>query len=340
MSVGIGEKLACSSVDISPEAMGFLEIQETGATDSVKCWRNPHSKRLEGSAIEGIGLFATTDIPVGGLIAIKPGHMVDRQAIRENPGLIRGSHQQIGPNLFLAGLTTEEVDENLVGYNHSCDPNARIMVLEGEPYAFLVARRNIPGPDTGETRGEEITVDYSTSHMTDSHIIFPCRCGSPDCRGIIQPAWDWEDPRFQSRYEGEFPFYIQDRVDRLSRLSGEELKAEQRVNITMKSANIIAVLNRLIQEDRAKVEAVMDAYPATFRPIVGKLVGRVLKRTELGQEIEDFEGYRLEYAKLFARACSLGNIEEMGIDRTDPSTVEDHIEEVVGFAEKLDYTFN
>jgi SET domain-containing protein len=62
--------------------------------------------------------------------------------------------------------------------NHSCSPNSEVD-SSWDPMAQVMttwwrAIRDI-------AVGEEITYDYAFS----AHLAIPCRCGSPDCRGLI-----------------------------------------------------------------------------------------------------------------------------------------------------------
>ncbi len=73
---------------------------------------------------------------------------------------------QIGPGRYL------DLEPPGVFTNHSCQPNAGI---RGD--VFLVALRDLRA-------GEEIRFDYSTT-MDEDHWTLECRCGSPNCRGLI-----------------------------------------------------------------------------------------------------------------------------------------------------------
>jgi SET domain-containing protein len=57
--------------------------------------------------------------------------------------------------------------------NHSCQPNARLVIRDGRVEFY--ARRAIDA-------GEEITVDYGDTHHEGR---LPCRCGAPGCRGAL-----------------------------------------------------------------------------------------------------------------------------------------------------------
>ncbi|KAJ0407783.1 hypothetical protein ATCC90586_003285 [Pythium insidiosum] len=64
--------------------------------------------------------------------------------------------------------------------NHSCDPNARLVVSENSPEVGFVAAKPIK-------EGQYVTFDYSTSEW-DMDEKFECRCGSSKCRGHIGGA--------------------------------------------------------------------------------------------------------------------------------------------------------
>ena len=57
--------------------------------------------------------------------------------------------------------------------NHSCSPNARIQVEDGEISFFALL-------DLGA--GDEITVDYGLTHHEGR---LACRCRAPGCRGSL-----------------------------------------------------------------------------------------------------------------------------------------------------------
>lgn len=201
------EQLKAQNPDLvfSAAVLDFLKQFEAGQTDGISCWRDESLERRQGSNIQGVGLFSNADIDPNHVIAIKPGHVVTEEIIRENAEVIKGTHQQIGPNSFLAGLTAEEADKNLVGYNHSCDPNAKVVLMEGLPLAFLVSKKPIE-------KGAEITTDYSVTFTSDTQEMSACKCGSINCRGHIQPNEDWKNERFQREHFDDFPYYIREMI--------------------------------------------------------------------------------------------------------------------------------
>jgi hypothetical protein len=112
---------------LPPDALPALDKIERGETDSVSSWHSSAIERPDLGPMERRGLFALEDIPENKLIAIKR-------------------------RCDLSDLTQEEVLKNLVGYNHSDDPNARIILPEGVSLEYVVTSRSIAA-------GEEVTVD-------------------------------------------------------------------------------------------------------------------------------------------------------------------------------------
>lgn len=318
---------------VEPAATAFLAAIETGKTDGISCWRSAEAERRDGSEIEGIGLFATQDIPANTLIAIKQGRVVDGITIKDNAEAINGSHQQIGPNQFLAGITREEADKNLVGYNHSCDPNAKVVLLPGVDLSFLVSRKDIQA-------GDEITADYSASQMSDTHRMFMCQCGSEDCRGIIQPGWDWQDPDFQARYPGEFPDYEQREIDDYNALSPERKQARERsLDGVLKLADMVALSKREIDSIEVPLAEVLAQGPPLLRPIIRKIFFNNM--TKAGRNLRGMHELHNRAVNYFAVLCPFANIDDAGVDRQHPETMSpEQREEVVEFALNMDKHFN
>src|SRR6195256_7012044 len=82
------------------------------------------------SKIHGRGLFTTADIAKGEVVAIKGGHIVDRETLRREITPKLGPVEiQIGDDLFIAPVTAEERELSMLYSNHSCDAN---LGLRGE----------------------------------------------------------------------------------------------------------------------------------------------------------------------------------------------------------------
>ncbi len=160
---------------------------------SLESWRAPSVERREGG-IEGVGLFATENIGEGELLAIRGGQLIDGETLRSNMSIIRGTHHQVAPDLFMAGLTPEDAKNSLVGINHRCDPNA---FVDGQ-----ITVRSMRAIE----EGEEVTLDYATTYCTETQS-FDCQCGSDECRGRVGPADAW-DSDLRKKYDGYFADFL------------------------------------------------------------------------------------------------------------------------------------
>ncbi|HEY4963466.1 MAG TPA: SET domain-containing protein-lysine N-methyltransferase [Candidatus Saccharimonadales bacterium] len=299
----------------SAEFMQFIMDVDQTIADGVTSWRRDGVERRDGSEIEGQGLFTTIDIEQHEILAVKGGRVVNEAEVRKltAEGTLHGSQQQIGLDLFLVGLTEAEEDKNMIGYNHSCSPNAFFtwslnnMSMFGT--AFLVSRKAIPA-------SQEITTDHSVSHVSKTHR-FVCNCQSPDCRVIIQPRYDYLSPEFQKQYKGEFPVYIQELIDDLGKLS------------------------------KNRRESVL--YSARFGETVGKIsmIDGEIRRLEGLASRDDVQTQRLERFRLallmssallvgtypgVAQACGI----EIANAKQFQKSVTEKIDVVVGYARKAD----
>ena len=163
----------------------------------TKSWFSPKVEK-RGSAIEGRGLFALSDIASGETVAVKGGHVfcrAERDRLAETLG---PAEIQISEHLFLGPKTREEREGSMLHLNHSCAPN---LAIEGQ--IVFVASRAI-------VAGEELTFDYATGD--DDDWTMDCRCGAADCRGIVT-GQDWRKPELQRKYAGRFAAYLQRKID-------------------------------------------------------------------------------------------------------------------------------
>jgi SET domain-containing protein len=159
-----------------------------------------HSPKTEvrESKIHGRGLFAIDDIAKGEVVAIKGGHIIDRETLRREITPRLGPVEiQIDDDLFIAPVTDEEREMSMLYSNHSCDPNVGI---RGE--ITFVAMRDI-------RPGEELTHDWAMTDNDDYSI--ECRCHAPDCRKILTGK-DWRRPELQKRYAGYFSAYLEKKI--------------------------------------------------------------------------------------------------------------------------------
>src|SRR6202051_5364513 len=111
-----------------------------------------HKTALGESKMHGGGLFATADIAKDEVVAVKGGHIVNREALRRKITPRLGPVEiQIDDDLFIAPVTEEEREGSMIYSNHSCDAN---LGLRGE--ITFVAMRDIRA-------GEELTHDWCTT---------------------------------------------------------------------------------------------------------------------------------------------------------------------------------
>jgi len=127
-------------------------------------YRSPKTEVRE-SKIHGRGLFARAEIGKGEIVAIKGGHIIDRETLRREITLRLGPVEiQIDDNLFIAPVADEERESSMLYSNHSCDPN---LGVRGE--ITFVAMREIH-PD------EELTHDWAMTDDDDYSV--ECNCGA------------------------------------------------------------------------------------------------------------------------------------------------------------------
>ncbi len=156
-------------------------------------YRSPKTEVRE-SKIHGRGLFAKASIAKDDVVAVKGGHIVDRETLRREITSTLGPVEiQIGDDLFITPVTDEERELSMLYSNHSCDPN---LGIRGE--ITFVAMRDIRA-------GEELTHDWAITDDDDYSI--ECKCGAPNCRKILTGK-DWQRPELQERYAGYFSAYL------------------------------------------------------------------------------------------------------------------------------------
>lgn len=153
------------------------------------------------SPIHGRGLFATGAFEQNEIVAVKGGHIIDRERLRAVSAQLGPVEIQIADDLFIAPVTAAEREGSMLYTNHSCDPN---LGLRGN--IVFVARRAI-------SSGEELTHDWSMTD-NDSYEV-ECGCGSPCCRRFLRGK-DWQRRDLQRRYLGYFSTYLAEKIIRTS----------------------------------------------------------------------------------------------------------------------------
>ena len=149
------------------------------------------------SRIHGRGLFATDKIDKGEVAAVKGGHIVTREQLREITLRLGPVEIQIGDDLFIAPVTDDERELSMLYSNHSCDAN---LGMRGE--ITFVALRDIEA-------GEELTHDWCTTDDDDYSV--DCKCGAANCRKILTGK-DWQRPELQKQYAGYFSAYLAKKI--------------------------------------------------------------------------------------------------------------------------------
>jgi hypothetical protein len=125
----------------------------------------PPKTEVGESPIHGRGLFAVADIAKDEVVAVKGGHIVDRETLqREITPTLGPVEIQIGDDLFITPVTQEERELSMLYSNHSCDAN---LGLRGE--ITFVAIRDIRA-------GEELTHDWAMTD--DDDYLMEWKCGA------------------------------------------------------------------------------------------------------------------------------------------------------------------
>jgi len=118
------------------------------------------------SSRHGTGLFVLRAFRRGEAIyTVAKGRVVRRAEIASLTPLERNHLDRIGEDAF------EVIEPPGCNINHSCAPNIEERNRTG------IALRDLAA-------GEEVTLDYDRIAILEEP--FPCRCGSPGCRGIVR----------------------------------------------------------------------------------------------------------------------------------------------------------
>ena len=139
--------------------------------------RKQKKYRMKGNSIAGFGIYTTRHIAAKELIfkgEEKPQRLVTRRHVErtwneEEKEIFRRYAYPVSKEVFLLW------DDNPSGWapqNHSCQPNTAYEGLN------IIALRSI-------AKGEELTLDYASFLDEENMEPFECRCGAPNCRGLI-----------------------------------------------------------------------------------------------------------------------------------------------------------
>jgi SET domain-containing protein len=86
-------------------------------------YRSPKTAVRE-SNIQGRGLFAIADIAKDEIVAIKGGHIISHEQLRELMPRLGPAEIQIADDLFIGPVTEAEREGSMIFSNHSCEPTS------------------------------------------------------------------------------------------------------------------------------------------------------------------------------------------------------------------------
>ena len=169
-----------------------------------RCWTDLRVAPCP-SPLGGTGGYAIASIREGETVQIMGGTLLTDAQLEATFEEYAQSGRYCNAVQVDEGLHVADLYGTLeVPLNHSCDPN---LWMADEVTA--IARRDI-------APGEELTLDYALQTAQPVPIIeWPCRCGSPLCRGTITGD-DWRLPTLHARYKGHFSPFINKRIERES----------------------------------------------------------------------------------------------------------------------------
>jgi SET domain-containing protein len=124
------------------------------------------------SAISGQGLFAIRTFSPGEIIAPYLGKILTSRPVKSSESSATYI-LEVKPGLWIDGSDSQNPAR---AANHSCEPNAELVMNETETFANLRASSQI-------LAGDEITFDYGFS-LSES-LFNPCTCGKMSCPGKI-----------------------------------------------------------------------------------------------------------------------------------------------------------
>jgi len=152
-------------------------------------WLSPKTE-VKKSNIVSVGVFAKERINKGEVIRVTGGLVVPKSDAEKYTKLLGYEIDNVYMDVheeFLLAPTLQDL-KNTATINHSCQPNVGFL-----DNIVIIAIRDIEA-------GEEITWDYAFSQTTFKP--FECKCGSEQCRKIINPN-DWKIKEIQESY-GEY----------------------------------------------------------------------------------------------------------------------------------------
>ena len=158
-------------------------------------WLTPKAKP-GNSSIHRYGIFAIEDIDKGEPINVFGGIVVPKTEIAEYRKLVSHAGIQVSDDFFIVPSSTEEIVEYGI-FNHSCEPNVGFSTS-----VTMIAIKDIKP-------GEELVMNYA--FMESFFDSFECKCGSSECRKIINSN-TWKDSEFQKKYLEFYSPYLRRKI--------------------------------------------------------------------------------------------------------------------------------
>jgi SET domain-containing protein len=137
---------------------------------------------VHDSPIHGKGVFARRKIPAGTRIVEYTGEIVDwdetcRRTAEKNGPINHTFFFTLNNGLLIDGGAGGNESRFI---NHSCDPNCEAM--EEDDRVYIHALRDI---EKGEELRYNYGLIYDERHTPAVKKAFACRCGAPNCTGIM-----------------------------------------------------------------------------------------------------------------------------------------------------------
>lgn len=147
---------------------------------------------------KGLGLFALRDFKQGERIFHLDLTKMKRYSVKE----IDGNPDLNGDHADYVGHGKYVVDDSPASYmNHSCDANCYVK-MKSIAIKDVYAMRDIQ-------RGEELTHDYTATSVSQfagmGFWIEECKCGSKNCRKVLQGDFFKMPKKWQKKYYPNLP---------------------------------------------------------------------------------------------------------------------------------------
>ena len=150
--------------------------------------RKKYHLYLADSDTHGIGVYIDENILENELVTVLRGRVVFYDPETENNNDY--SNQEIQNSIMISPSEILLADSPVLRFiNHSCNPNLKISGTR-----TLISLRKIK-------KGEQLTIDYSTSENSDWIMDRVCLCGEATCRGKIKGIQELDEKTYLKLYD-------------------------------------------------------------------------------------------------------------------------------------------